>query len=96
MTQAMLPRPRGLVDAEHQHGLPTRPIEDRSFEAVETTVGVVCGVVVGMVVAGPVGAVIGGAVGAGVAFAVAEAVERSQGIASLTTDAADSPGFRPT
>jgi len=91
MTQATLPRPRGVVDAEHQHGLPTRPIEDRSFEAVETTVGVVCGVVVGMVVAGPIGAVGGGVVGAGIAFVAAEAVERSQGLAGLTTDAEERP-----
>ncbi|NJD28243.1 MAG: hypothetical protein FIA92_08085 [Chloroflexi bacterium] len=95
MTQATLPRPRGAIDAEQeQHGLPTRPIEDRSFEAVETTVGVVAGAAVGMVVAGPVGAVVGGAVGAGVAFAAAEAVERAQGLASLTTDAEEHPPHR--
>jgi hypothetical protein len=91
MTQATLPRPRGAVDAEHQHGLPTRPIEDRSFEAVETTVGIVCGVVVGMVIAGPIGGVVGGVIGAGIAFVAAEAVERSQGLASLTTDAQERP-----
>jgi uncharacterized membrane protein len=91
MTQATLPRPHGAVDAEHQHGLPTRPVEDRSFEAVEITVGVVCGAVVGAVVAGPIGGVIGGVIGAAILFVAAEAVERSQGLASLTTDAQERP-----
>jgi hypothetical protein len=100
MTQSTLPRPRGLQqaasDTAEEHGRPTRPIEDRSFEAVETTMGIVIGAAVGTAVAGPVGAAVGGAVGAAAAFVAAEAVERAQGLAALTTDAEErgtrSPG----
>ena len=86
MTLATRPRPRGVIGAE-QHGLPHRPIEDRGFEAVETTIGMVFGVVVGLTAGGPVGGVIGGLLGAGIAFALGEALERAQGLAALTTDA---------
>jgi ammonia channel protein AmtB len=66
-----------------------RPLEDRSFEAVETTAGAVVGLTVGMAVAGPVGALIGGVVGGAVAFEAGEALERSIGTAARTTDATD-------
>jgi len=64
-----------------------RPLEDRSFEGVETTVGAAVGVAVGMAVAGPIGAVVGGLVCGAVAFEAGEALERSMGLVARTTDA---------
>jgi uncharacterized membrane protein len=68
---------------------PGRPLEDRSFEAVETTAGAAVGVAIGLAVGGPVGAAIGGVVGGAVAFEAGEALERSMGRAARTTDAVD-------
>jgi hypothetical protein len=68
--------------------LPTgRPLEDRSFEAVETTAGAAVGVAFGMAVAGPIGAVVGGVVGGVVAYEAGESLERSMGLVARTTDA---------
>ncbi len=64
-----------------------RPIEDRSFEAVETGIGVVAGMVIGSAIAGPIGAAAGGLVGAAAGFVAGEAVERAVGEAATTTDA---------
>lgn len=64
-----------------------RPVEDRSFEVVETGLGVAAGVAIGAVVAGPPGAVIGGVIGAVAGFAAGEALERHEGLAAETTDA---------
>jgi hypothetical protein len=64
-----------------------RPVEDRSFEVVETGLGVAAGVAIGAVVAGPPGAVIGGVIGGVAGFAAGEALERHEGLAAETTDA---------
>ena len=64
-----------------------RPIEDRSFEAVEAGIGVAAGLVIGSVVAGPIGTAIGGIVGAAAGLIAGEAVERAVGEAATTTDA---------
>jgi len=64
-----------------------RPIEDRSFEAVETTVGVVVGLAIGSAVAGPAGAAVGAAVGGAAGLAGGEILERAEGRAARSTDA---------
>jgi hypothetical protein len=66
-----------------------RPIEDRSFEAVETTAGAAVGVAFGIALAGPIGALVGGIVGGAVAFEAGEALERSMGVVARTTDATE-------
>ena len=66
-----------------------RPLEDRSFEAVEATAAFAAGVAIGTVVAGPVGAVVGGLVGLSGGVVVGEALERAVGRAATTTDAAE-------
>lgn len=67
-----------------------RPIEDRSFEAVEAGAGMVAGLVLGTAVAGPVGTAVGGLLGAAAGLVAGEAVERRAGRAATTTDAAES------
>jgi hypothetical protein len=66
-----------------------RPVEDRGFEAMETTLGLVAGAAIGAVVAGPVGAVVGGVAGAAGAFAAGEAFERHEGLAARSIDATE-------
>jgi uncharacterized protein YcfJ len=66
-----------------------RPIEDRGFEAVETTGGLIAGLVVGSFVAGPIGAAVGGVAGAAGGFLAGEALERHVGRVAETTDATD-------
>jgi len=66
-----------------------RPVEDRSFEAVEATAAFAAGLAIGTAVAGPVGAVVGGIVGLTGGIAAGEALERAVGRAATTTDAAD-------
>ena len=65
-----------------------RPVEDRSFEIVETGVAAVVGVAIGTAVAGPVGAAVGGIIGGAVGLVSGEALERVEGRAAETTDAA--------
>lgn len=64
-----------------------RPVEDRSFEAVEAAAGIALGIAVGATVAGPIGAVVGGIAGAAVGITAGEALERAEGRAARTTDA---------
>jgi len=64
-----------------------RPVEDRSFEAVEAGVGFAAGLAIGTALAGPVGAVVGGIVGLTGGIAAGEALERAVGLAATTTDA---------
>ncbi len=64
-----------------------RPVEDRSFEAVEAGVGLAAGVAIGAAIAGPIGAAAGGVVGAAAGFLAGEALERHEGLAAKTTDA---------
>ena len=66
-----------------------RPVEDRSFEAVEVGVGASLGLAIGAAVAGPVGAAAGVVVGAAVAVMAGEAIERASGHAAETTDATE-------
>jgi hypothetical protein len=66
-----------------------RPLEDRSFEAVEATAAFAAGVAIGTAVAGPIGAVVGGVVGLSGGVLAGEALERAVGRAATTTDAAD-------
>lgn len=76
-------------EAEEPGLVSGRPIEDRSFEVVETGVGVAFGVAIGTAVAGPIGAAVGGVVGAAAGFMVGEATERAAGRAATTTDASE-------
>ena len=66
-----------------------RPVEDRTFEAVEAGAGMIAGMAFGTAVAGPVGTAVGGLIGAAAGLAAGEALERSVGRAATTTDATD-------
>ena len=73
-----------------------RPVEDRSFEAVEASVGLVTGIAIGAAVAGPIGGVMGGIIGLTGGIAAGEALERAEGRAATTTDASGpEPQARP-
>ncbi len=92
MTQAIAdPAPADGRDVPGTAGEPDllfgRPIEDRSFEAVEAGAGLMTGLIVGTAVAGPVGTAVGGLVGVAVGIAAGEALERHEGRAATTTDA---------
>ena len=63
-----------------------RPVEDRSFEAVETGLGMAVGLAIGTAVAGPIGAAVGGLAGAAAGLLAGEAIERAAGPAATTTD----------
>ncbi len=64
-----------------------RPIEDRSFEAVEAGVGLAAGIAIGSAIAGPLGAAVGGLVGIAGGIATGEVIERAAGRVATTTDA---------
>ena len=66
-----------------------RPVEDRSFEIVETGVGISLGMAIGTAVAGPIGTAVGGVLGCAAGIVAGEALERAAGRAATTTDAAD-------
>lgn len=68
-----------------------RPIEDRSFEAVEVGAGLATGLGLGALVGGPIGAAVGAVVGAAVGIVAGEAVERAAGPAARTMDATEGP-----
>ena len=88
MTLTLRPPERRDIQLREPEWLPAgRPIEDRSFEAVETTAGAAVGAAVGMAVAGPIGALVGAVVAGAAAYEVGEALERSVGLAARTTDA---------
>ena len=87
-------RDRGDEDREPFQVL-GRPIEDRSFEAVETAAGAALGFAIGAAVAGPLGGVVGAVVGGTAGLATGEAVERAEGLAARTTDAAEPPDSNP-
>lgn len=72
-----------------------RPVEDRSFEAVEATAAFAAGLAIGTAVAGPIGAVVGGLVGLSGGVVVGEALERAVGRAATTTDAAEHEPTEP-
>ncbi|MEW5990724.1 MAG: hypothetical protein AB1736_05175 [Chloroflexota bacterium] len=67
-----------------------RPVEDRAFEAVEAGVGLAAGIAIGSAFGGPIGAAVGGLVGVAGGIAAGEALERAEGRAATTTDAAES------
>jgi uncharacterized membrane protein len=88
MTLTLRPPERSVQRAPDADQLPPgRPLEDRSFEAVETTAGAAVGLAIGMAVAGPIGAAIGGVLGGAVGYEAGEALERTVGLAARTTDA---------
>jgi hypothetical protein len=90
MTQIAVREREDELDAPVEPGLVLgRPLEDRSFEAVETGVGVVAGLTLGALVGGPIGAVAGGVMGGAAGLAAGEALERREGAAARTTDAED-------
>jgi len=95
MTETLVREPRqpetAVRDSESDEPnlLFGRPVEDRSFEAVEATAAFAAGLAIGTAVAGPVGAVVGGIVGLTGGIAAGEALERAVGRAATTTDAAD-------
>lgn len=64
-----------------------RPIEDRSFETVETVAAAACGLAIGAALGGPIGAAVGVVVGGSAGLAAGEALERAMGRAAETTDA---------
>ncbi len=69
-----------------------RPVEDRSFEAVEIATGASLGVAIGAVVAGPIGAAAGGVIGGVAGFVAGETIEHAVGRAAETIDAVDDEG----
>jgi hypothetical protein len=87
MSQTILPNdPRGDTGEPAEPGLIAgRPLEDRSFEAVEVTVGIAAGLAIGSAVAGPIGTAVGGLIGAAAGIVAGEALERAVGPAATTT-----------
>jgi len=82
--------PEPLHEARVEDGLVAgRPVEDRSFEAVEVGAGAVAGLILGTAVGGPIGAAAGGLIGGAAALVVGEALERHEGRAAETTDTVD-------
>lgn len=83
----LVDKPRADTEEPGEPGLILgRPVEDRSFEAVEAGVGMVAGLAIGTAVAGPIGTAVGGLVGAAAGLVAGEAVERAVGRAAETTD----------
>ncbi len=81
--------PERVEVPDHPYLVLGRPVEDRSFEVVETGVGIAAGMAIGTAVAGPIGTAIGGLLGAAAGLVTGEAVERAAGRAATTTDATD-------
>jgi hypothetical protein len=81
--------PERVEEPDHPYLVLGRPVEDRSFEAVEAGVGIAAGMAIGTAVAGPIGTAIGGLLGAAAGLVAGEAVERAAGRAATTTDATD-------
>lgn len=95
MTQTIV-KERATDEARVEAGEPEepglimgRPVEDRSFEAVEAGVGFAAGLAIGSAVAGPIGGAVGGLVGLAGGLAAGEALERAVGRAATTTDASE-------
>jgi hypothetical protein len=79
--------PRADTEKPDEPGLILgRPVEDRSFEAVEAGIGIAAGLALGTALAGPIGTAVGGIVGAAAGIVAGEAVERAVGRAAETTD----------
>lgn len=88
--------PRDAADEPAEPGLIAgRPVEDRSFEAVEVTVGIAAGIAIGTAVAGPIGAAAGGLIGAAAGIVAGEAVERAVGPAATTTNVGGPEPHKP-
>lgn len=86
----------GITERPPEPGLVFgRPVEDRSFEAVEASVGFAAGVAIGTAIAGPVGAAVGGLAGLAGGFVAGEALERAVGRAARTTDATEPEASNP-
>ncbi|HEY6056914.1 MAG TPA: hypothetical protein VIV06_02730 [Candidatus Limnocylindrales bacterium] len=81
-----LGEPGELLEPGERGVVMGRPVEDRSFEAVETSVGMAVGLAIGTAVAGPLGAAVGGLAGAAAGLLAGEAIERAAGPAATTTD----------
>lgn len=81
---------------EPHHGqlVPSRPAEDRTFEAVEVAVGLAAGGAIGGAIAGAGGVAVGAVIGAIVGATAGELVERLAGPAATTMDATASPRTR--
>jgi len=81
---------------EPDHGplVPSRPAEDRTFEAVEVAVGVAAGGAIGGAFAGATGVAVGVVVGAIVGATAGELIERMAGKAATTMDATASTRTR--
>jgi hypothetical protein len=101
-TGVTLESPESLAEPpahDHEHGEPnlvlSRPVEDRSFEAVEAGVGLAAGIAIGTAVAGPIGTAVGGLIGAAAGIFAGEALERAAGRAATTTDATDDESEPP-
>lgn len=83
------PLPEAPFDEEEPGLIAGRPVEDRSFEAVEAGVGLVAGIAIGSAIAGPIGAAVGGLVGVVGGIATGEVIERAAGRVATTTDATE-------
>lgn len=70
-----------------RHLFTSRPAEDRTFEAVEVTLGAAVGIGLGIALGGVIGAVVGGVIGAIIGATLGEEVERLAGPAATTMDA---------
>jgi hypothetical protein len=81
------PFPEALFDLDEPGLIAGRPVEDRTFEAVEAGVGLAAGIAIGSAIAGPIGAAVGGLVGMAGGIATGEAIERAAGRVATTTDA---------
>jgi uncharacterized protein YcfJ len=75
------------TEAYHEQLVPTRPAEDRTFEAVEVAIGLAAGGAIGGAIAGAPGVALGAAIGAIVGATAGELVERLAGPAATTMDA---------
>lgn len=82
------------TEAHHGQLVPTRPAEDRTFEAVEVALGVAAGGAIGGAIAGAAGVALGVVVGAVIGATAGEVVERLAGPAATTMDATASPRTR--
>jgi hypothetical protein len=81
--------PTGVREPVEPNLVLGRPVEDRSFEAVEAGVGIAAGIAIGTAVAGPIGTAVGGLIGAAAGLVAGEALERAVGRAATTTDASE-------
>ncbi|MFI5040391.1 MAG: hypothetical protein ACHQNA_00855 [Acidimicrobiales bacterium] len=82
----------GAREADEPDSIVDQHVEDRSFEAVETGLGLAVGLALGTAVAGPIGAAVGGLAGAAAGLVTAEVLGRAAGPAIATPGSGRHPG----